>query len=106
MGLSNIISYEISEGWNILRFPNNYVEFWKNIEIQTNQYSIFVKYPAEFKLILKTVNGFLITRHSGTDGFRASEISLDVASCTVRVYSSNISFTSKGVIKISGILDV
>ena len=62
-----------------------------------------INYPKDIKLIPETANGVLTTIHTGTVGFRATEISFQSSFCIIKVYNSNDTFSPKGVIKICGI---
>lgn len=81
------------DGWVILKNSNGLLELFKKVRIQTNIKAVHIDLPIPF-IDKETAVGSLIDDHTGTDGFRAYDLSIFEEKIDVRVYSSNASFTS------------
>ncbi|WP_462355473.1 hypothetical protein [Fusobacterium ulcerans] len=81
------------DGWIVLKNSNGLLELFKKVNVKTNVDSVRFELPIPF-IDKETAVGSLIDAHTGTDGFRAYDLSIFEDKIDVRVYSSNSSFTS------------
>lgn len=94
----------VSNEWTVLKFGDKIVELFREIEVDTNTMSVAFSYPPEIKIDSKRSSGFVVSSHTGTSGFRASEISIGTRDCWVRVYYDGQSFKAHAYLHIFGIL--
>lgn len=90
--LENLCEILTIDGWIILKNSNGLLELFKKVDIKANASNVSFELPIRF-IDKKTAVGSLISIHTGTDGFRAYDLSIFEDKVDVRVYSSNTSFT-------------
>ena len=89
------------DDWNILKFINGLIVYFKHRYITTNVYSVTEMLPIHLIDGHKAAAS-LICEHTGTSGFRGYDISLDEDRVAYRVYANSGTWDSSCFVQIIG----